>query len=165
MLQTRRWVRHLTASHLRLRRAFSAESLLAIEREIQSLERQHSGEVRFAVECALPLSWLLRSGTPRARAIELFSKQRLWDTSERNGVLIYLLLADRSVEIIADRGLNAQVNETDWKEICQSMEWAFRKGQFKDGAIRGVRAISALLPRRGESPYRRNEIDDKVLVL
>jgi uncharacterized membrane protein len=100
--------------------------MAAIEDAIARGEREHSGEVRFAVEPALDTSALVAGESARARAIEVFSLLRLWDTDERNGVLIYLLLADRDIEIVADRGVAANVNASDWEAICRDMEASFR---------------------------------------
>ena len=127
--------------------------MTAIERAIAESERQHGGEVRFAAEPALDTGALLAGQTARERAIEVFSLLRLWDTSERNGVLIYLLLADRDIEIVADRGVNAKV---------ASAEQGLKAGRNGEAVVAGIQRVSALLahhfPRRADD---RNELPDR----
>ena len=120
------------------------------------------GEVRFAAEPALDTSALLAGQTARERAIEVFSLLRLWDTSERNGVLIYLLLADRDIEIVADRGVNAKVASAEWEGICRTMEQGLKAGRNGEAVVAGIQRVSALLahhfPRRADD---RNELPDR----
>lgn len=165
MVDLRRLFRHLTITRSELRSSFAAAVIEAIEAEIRSAERRHGGELRFAVELALPVSALLRNTSPRQRAVEVFSELRVWDTEENSGVLIYVLLADRDVEIVADRGICRHVAPAEWEAICHEMEDHFRRGEFLDGARAGVRRISELLvrhfPPRRENP---NELPDRPLV-
>jgi uncharacterized membrane protein len=139
--------------------------MAAIEQAIAESEREHSGEIRFAVEPALDTRPLLAGQSARERALEVFALLRLWDTDERNGVLIYLLLADRDIEIVADRGLNV-VQAAEWEAICKSMEQALRRGEFREGVMDGVHAVSGLLarhfPRRAGD---RNELPDRPVAL
>ncbi len=129
-------------------------------------EQTHSGQVRFVVEAALPLSLVLREQKPRARALDVFSRLRIWDTEDNIGVLIYVLLADKAVEIVADRGIHRRVGDAAWRSICRTMEAAFRGGRFEDGAVAGINAINALLaehfPRRGAGP---NELSDQPVLI
>lgn len=139
--------------------------MAAIEQAIAKSEAEHSGEVRFAVEPALDPAALWRGQAARERAIEVFSLLRLWDTAERNGVLIYLLLADRDIEIIVDRGLN-MVKPDEWEAICRRIEQALRRGQFEEGVVEGIEAVSRVLashfPRRARD---RNELPDRPVAL
>jgi uncharacterized membrane protein len=156
-----RIARHLLQLPGAVARRYPAAALSAIERATAASETQHSGEVRFAVEPALETAALLAGQTARERAIEVFSLLRLWDTEQRNGVLIYLLLADRDIEIVADRGLNA-VKPEEWETICRRMEGALRRGEFQHAVVEGVQAVSGLLarhfpPRSGD----RNELPDR----
>ena len=162
----KRLARHLVTDHWSARRAFPAHVLAAIEREIGEQERRHSGELRFAVEASLPLGAVI-SGTPaRARALEHFGRLGVWDTEENNGVLIYLLLADRRVEIVADRGIHSRVGAAAWETICGEMQREFSLGNGGQGVMLGVRAMSDLLaaqypPRGGD----RNELPDRPVVI
>lgn len=119
-----------------------------IEQAIQSSERHHRGEIRFAAESALPLAALAQGRTVRDRAIDVFSELRVWDTEENTGVLIYVQLIDRDFEIVADRGINARVQASEWEAIAQRMEAEFRAGRFADGVIAGLNDVSALLTRQ-----------------
>src|ERR671914_2923428 len=120
-----RIARHLLAMPGALKRAFPPATMAAIEQAIAAGEREHRGEVRFAAEAALDVPVLFAGQSARERAIDVFSQLRVWDTAENNGVLIYLLLADRDIEIVADRGINAKLSEGEWEAICHHMEGAF----------------------------------------
>ena len=157
-----RSLRHLCTTGWRLRRDFSTETLDAIEAAINVSEASHNGELRFAIEAALDIEPLLRGLHSRARAIEVFSFLRVWDTAENSGVLIYLLLADRKVEIVADRGIAAKVEQAEWERVCRDMEQAFRAGDFRGGSIAGVQRISALLAQHFPPGIRNpNELPNK----
>ncbi|MDQ3186695.1 MAG: TPM domain-containing protein [Pseudomonadota bacterium] len=135
-----RILRHLFTGQLAVRRIFPVSSLAAIEQAIKQSEIGHEGEIRFAVEAALDMLPLLRDQSARERALEAFSQLRVWDTEHNNGVLIYLLLADRDVEIIADRGINIRVGSEEWERICRQMEADFRSGHFESGVILGIKS-------------------------
>lgn len=162
-----RTIRHLLTGQLAVQRTFSAASLEAIEQAIKQSEINHGGEICFAVEASLNTIPLLKDQNARSRAIEVFSQLRIWDTEYNNGVLIYLLLADRDVEIIADRGIHSRVSSNEWENICCAMETAFRQQQFETGVIEGINAVSQHLrkhfPLDLESP--RNEISDKPVIV
>ncbi len=161
-----RFLRHLVADRWAVRSRFPSRTMDAIEAAIAAGEARHDGELRFAVEAALPLADLLAGTSARARAIELFGRLRVWDTERNAGVLIYLLLADKRVEIVADRGIHARVGETAWEAICGMMQREFAESRFEQGAIAGVRAISDLLathfPPRPENP---DELPNQPIVL
>src|SRR6266404_7596233 len=123
--------KHLLHHHWWLRRYFPASVLDAIERAIRVGETTHSGQVRFVVEGALDGAPLFRDQPARERALDIFSSLRIWDTARNNGVLIYLLLADRNVEIIADRGIDAKVGAAGWEKICREMEKEFKSRNFE----------------------------------
>lgn len=162
-----RWLRHLATDERAVRRLFGDDGLRRVEACIAEGERVHRGQVRFAVEAALPLPRIARHVTPRERALEVFGLSRTWDTEENCGVLVYLLLADRDVEIVADRGIHRRVGEGTWESICKTMEAAFRAGRFVDGAEAGVRAVNDVLaqhfPRTGGQDG--NELPDVPIVL
>ena len=163
----RRLFRHLCADRATVRRTFPKASLQRIETLIAAGECEHRGQLRFAVEAALPLGRLLQGARPRERALEVFASLRIWDTAENCGVLVYLLLADRDVEIVADRGIHAQVGTAAWEAICQTMEKAFRAGRFGEGVEAGLAEINALLirhyPREGRPAG--NELSDRPVLL
>ncbi len=138
------------------RRAFPPSTLGAIETAIHASETAHGGEIRFAIENSLPGNLVWRGMSGRERAIEMFSNLRVWDTEHNSGVLVYLLLADHDIEIVADRGIVAQVDPAAWEAVAQTMEAAFRQGEFERGALEGIRRISELLaqnfPPSGDNP-------------
>jgi uncharacterized membrane protein len=137
-----------------------------IETAIRDAERAHAGQIRFAVESALPTSALWRRQSARARALEVFSALRVWDTEHNNGVLIYLLLADRDVEIVADRGIHSKVGAAEWERICRAMEQDFRAGRFEQGVVNGVLAVGTHLTRYFPGDDKdRNELPDKPVIL
>jgi uncharacterized membrane protein len=158
--------RHLVADRWRVRRVFPSQALALIEQAIKDGETTHSGQVRFVVEGALDGAPLFRDQSPRDRALDIFSQLRIWDTAHNNGVLIYLLLADRDVEIVADRGIDAKVGAAAWEEICRSMEADFKTGNFAGGVIKGIQAVSRQLsahfPKHRAGP---NELPDKPVVI
>ena len=162
-----RILRHVVTDHAAVRRLFPAASLTAIERAIAAGEARHRGQVCVAMEAALPPARVLRGLSPRERALEVFGLLRVWDTEENCGVLLYLLLADKDVEIVADRGIHKVVGDAAWQAICARMEAAFRDGKLADGVVAGVAELSALLaqhfPRTGEGGA--NELSDRPVIL
>ena len=146
-MQIGRFIRHAAATHWRTRMLFPAATLDAIEQAIGRAERTHAGEIRFAIETALAPGHVLNALTPRARALEVFAHLRVWDTEHNNGVLIYVQLADRDVEIVADRGFAGRVSPAEWEAVCRLMEEHFRAGRFEIGSIAGIDAIGNLLAR------------------
>jgi uncharacterized membrane protein len=162
----RRIGKHLLEHHWRVRRIFTPKVLAAIEQAIKAGEATHSGQVRFVVEGALDGKPLFRDQPARERALDIFAHLRIWDTAHNNGVLIYLLLADRKVEIVADRGIDARVGASGWQKICAGMETDFGVGNFEAGVIKGIEAVSRQLaahfpPHRGD----RNELPDAPVVM
>jgi uncharacterized membrane protein len=142
-----RMLRHLCASRAATRRRFPQAVLESIEAAIAAAERRSSGEIRFVVETALEIPDLWARLTARERALQTFSDLHIWDTELRNGVLIYVLAADRNVEIVADKGAAAQIGQADWEAACRLMEQHFRARRFAEGAIAGVGAVGGLLER------------------
>ena len=162
----KRIVRHLLLTRWNVNVAFPPRTLRAIEKAVQASHQTHIGQVRFVVEGALPIEALLTSMSARERAIDVFSQLRVWDTEHSNGVLIYLLLADRDVEIVADRGVHAHVLAAEWETICQSMEANFRRGKYEAGVLLGVEQVSELLERHFPARQdRRSELPSKPAVL
>jgi uncharacterized membrane protein len=142
-----RLLRHLFASHQQTRRRFTPAVLAEIEAAIRQAERGHAGEIRFAIDTALPLAHLWHDRGPRERALEVFARLHVWDTSANNGVLIYVLLADRAVEIIADRGVSALVPTAEWEGVCRQVEAHYRAGRYAEGSRIAVEGVGRILSR------------------
>jgi uncharacterized membrane protein len=165
-MSIKRIAKHLVQHHWRAKREFPPDVLDRIEQAIRQGETTHSGQVRFVVEGALDGRPLFRNQPARERALDVFSNLRIWDTAHNNGVLIYLLLADRDVEIVADRGIHAKVGGDGWESICRAMETEFRSGQFERGVIDGIGAVSRELAKHfpPQGPHR-NELPDAPVVM
>jgi uncharacterized membrane protein len=158
--------RHFAMTQGRVNRTFPRSTLSVIERAIKASEAAHMGEIRFVVEGALDSAPLFGGQLARERALELFSKLRIWDTEHNSGVLIYLLLADRQVEIVADRGIHAKAGSRAWTTICAAMESAFEKSNFEDGAVQGIQAVTRQLTEHFPADAgNRNELQDTPVVL
>ena len=165
-MNIQRTIKHLFAPHWIVGRAFPRRALDAIESAIRASEETHDGELRFVVEAGLHPLPLARGQSVRARALELFSSLRVWDTAHNSGVLIYVQLVDRRIEIVADRGIDARVAQQEWDAICQRLEAAFRGDRFEAGALQAIGEITELLaeyfPPQGENP---NELPNRPVVL
>lgn len=161
-----RFFRHIFTGRAAVLAAFPASTLDAIERAVREAEATHSGQIRVVIEASLDGPRLWANETARERAIEVFSLMRVWDTEHNNGVLIYLLMADRDVEIVADRGIHGHCGAETWETVCREMERHFREGRFEAGALAGVRAVGAHLARHypGTGP-RANELPDRPVVI
>lgn len=146
-----RFLKHLVSAilpaHWQVRKHFSDDALRRIEKAIKTSEQTHEGEIRFVVEACLHPIEILCKKTPKRRALELFGRFNIWDTEQNNGVLIYLLLADGDVEIVADRGIHQHVGNAGWDAICHVMELEFRQGNFESGVLQGLSEISQLLQK------------------
>jgi len=140
-----RIARHLFTTAARTRALFTPAVLTQIEAAIGAAEQQHAGEIRFAVETALPWPALWQNVDARSRALQVFAHLRIWDTHANNGVLIYVLRADRAVEIIADRGISARVTQAEWQAVCREVETHYRAGQYQEGARAAVAGVARLL--------------------
>lgn len=160
-----RTLRHLCIGSATVQRRFPADVLTVIESATVVAERRAGSQIRFAIEPALSPPALLAGATARTRAVEVFSELRVWDTARSDGVLIYLLLADRDVEIVADRGA-AGVAPSEWESCCRAMEQHFREGRFREGALAGIEGVAALLARRGAAAAAGvNELPDRPALL
>jgi uncharacterized membrane protein len=159
-----RILRHRLVDDTDVRRAFDAAALDRLTQKVAASERGHTGEIRICVEAGLPLSYLWRDATARERAVAMFGKLRVWDTEANNGVLIYLLLAEHQIEVVADRGLARHVPQSHWDGIVGGMREDFRAGRFEPGLLRAVEAVEALLrqhfPAEAGSPNP-NELSDR----
>ena len=161
-----RFWRHVLMSPLRAAKCFPGATLDAIQHEIARHEQLHRGQVCFVVEAELTTAQLWRDLDSRDRAREVFAQQGVWNTEENVGVLIYLLLADRRVEIVADRGIDARVDKGEWQRLCEQMQGLFRDRRFEEGAIAGVRGVSELLLRHFPcTSAPRNELPDRPIMM
>jgi uncharacterized membrane protein len=140
-----RLLKHRWTDERDLAKALDSAALQRIQQRVTASERHHSGEIRVCAEAGLPLSYLWRNADARERAVTMFGKLRVWDTEQNNGVLIYLLLADHRIEIVADRGLNRHVDAAQWQQIMDTMRKAFRAGHFEAGLNDAIDAVDALL--------------------
>ena len=138
---------HLLLPRSALARRFPSHALTAIEEAVEASEKLHRAEIRVAVEVALDVREMWRVRSVRKRALEVFTELGVWNTRERNGVLIYVLLAERDVEIVADSGFDGRVQESDWLRVCNVIGREFEAGRWRDGVLRGIEAIGVLLSR------------------
>jgi uncharacterized membrane protein len=152
MAQTRHWgrllgrkLRHRWLDESDTHKAIPPDLVRRLRNRVAASEKRHSGQIRIYVEAGLPMSYLWRNATSRERAVAMFGKLRVWDTEHNNGVLIYLLLAERAIEIVADRGLARRVASDEWQAIVARMGSAFREGRFEDGLTQALGEVSALL--------------------
>jgi len=165
-MQLKRTLKHLFSTRVGTRARFQASVEQTISGAIQQAESRTNGEIRFAIETALDIEDLWAGVEPRERARQVFAQLGVWDTELRNGVLIYVLVADRDVEIVADRGAAARISPTEWEAVCRLIESHFREGRFQDGALAGVEAVGGLLER--EFPSRavnRDELPNQPTLL
>ncbi|HVJ31187.1 MAG TPA: TPM domain-containing protein [Gammaproteobacteria bacterium] len=157
---------HLLLPRSALHRRYPSHVLTAIEDAIESSERMHRAEIRVAIEVALDWRTLWRMHSARERALEVFAQLGVWNTAERNGVLIYLLLAERDVEIVADQGFEDRVSSGEWQRACTLMERELAAGRWRDGILVGIEAITVLLQREFSAVARNpNEQIDRPAVL
>jgi uncharacterized membrane protein len=160
----RRILRHRWLDESDTRRAIPPELAERLGRRVAASEQRHTGEIRIYVEAGLPLSYLWRDATPRERAVAMFGKLRMWDTEQNNGVLIYLLLAEHAIELVADRGLARKVPQAEWQAIVQRMGSAFHEGRFEEGLTHALAEVSALLVQHfplQAGAADRNELPDE----
>ncbi len=165
-MQIKRFFKHLFSTPWHARRYFSHTAMHNIEVAIRQSECTHTGEIRFVVEAGLHPMDLIMGKAPRQRALELFARLGIWDTADNNGVLIYLQLADRDVEIVADRGIHGHVGAGGWEAVCREMEAAFRRGQFESGVLSGIQQIGKVLQKHfPATTANNNELPDAPLVI
>jgi uncharacterized membrane protein len=161
-----RLLRHTLTPPWRVRQLFPSRLMRTITTAIHQCETRHRGEIRFAVEASLDVPALLRKQTARERAIAVFAQLGVWDTEHNNGVLIYVLLADHDVEIIADRGINRHVGREAWETICREMELDLRQQRFQEAMLHGISAVSAHLARHYPGQGEKiNELPDQPVIL
>jgi uncharacterized membrane protein len=163
-----RWWRHLWLDERSLRRAVGRQALDRLEARVAAAEAGHSGEIRLCIEAALPWSLVWRHVSPRARAVAMFGQLRVWDTEQNNGVLIYLLLAEHAIEIVADRGLARRMSPAQWQTVMAPLQAALQRREFEQGLGQAIDAVAAVL--RSEFPLAagardENELPDRPYVV
>ena len=173
------FLRHLWLDASDARRAIPPDMLQRLAQRVAASERRHSGEIRLCVEASLPTSylWRLNAQTPmrtltRQRAVTMFGKLRVWDTEHNNGVLIYLLLAEHAIEIVADRGVARHVSPAQWQAMVARMASAFRDKRYEDGLTQALEETSAVLMEHfaldgatGAQQDNPNELPDNPLLI
>ena len=165
-MNIKRIFKHTLTTQWHSKKYFTPAVLDAIEQEISHSEAQHSGEIRFVVEGALDGAPLFKNQSAHDRALDIFSQLRIWDTQDNNGLLIYVLLADHAVEIIADRGINAKVGSSEWQTICSVMQNEFAKGNFQNGVCDAIKSITQhLIKHFPVSATDTNELPNKPVIM
>lgn len=161
----KRMLKHRWREAVTGQRALPAEMLQRLQQRVAASEQRHSGEIRIYIEAGLPPSYLWRDAPirhiTRQRALSLFGKLRVWDTAHNNGVLIYLLLAEHAIEVVADRGLNDVVEPQVWQAMLSRMRAAFLQGRFEEGLTQALEEVSALLVQH--FPLRADELNPNEL--
>lgn len=161
-----RVLRHLITPDWLARRHFSAQVLDEIEAAIVDSETRHRGELRFAVETEIELSALLRNVSPRQRAVEAFDHMGVSDTEENSGVLLFVQLVDRRVEIVVDRGIARVTDEQVWREISREMESAFARGDYGGGSVAAIARVGDVLEAHFPAyPRNPNELPDRPMLI
>ncbi len=163
-----RALRHMASSYRGAHRLFTAETMKRLQAAIGEGEATHRGEVRLIVESALPFRKIRRDMSTRQRAIDLFGTFRVWDTEENNGVLLYINIADRKIEIVADRAASRRIGDPHWQAVTGIAQSAFKDGEFERGAAEAIaaihRALTKTFPADGQET-RRNELSDAPVVI
>jgi uncharacterized membrane protein len=163
-----RWARHLWLDADDVRRVLTPAGLARLEARVRESETRHRGELRLCVEGGLPAGALWAGVDAHSRAIDLFGRLRVWDTEHNNGVLIYLLLADHRIEILADRGLASQTPPDTWRLLTEALAGSLREGRFEEGLAHAIDRVGALMRERyplRPGDHGHNELPDAVVVL
>ena len=163
--------RHLWQSERAAWHAVPDNMTKGLTARVRASERRHAGQVMVCIEGALPLSYAWRAGrqTPlsavmRQRAMAWFGRLRVWDTEHNNGVLIYLLLAERRIEIVADSGLMRHTSEAHWQAVLQALRHPLQQGDFESGLTQALESVSALLVAHFPlTDSRPNELPDLIV--
>jgi uncharacterized membrane protein len=161
-----RMLRHLSVSRRAVRKAFGPEAAYQIQELVREREALHAGEIMVVIEATLQPREIFFGKSGRERALEIFSERRVWDTERNNGVLLYVLFADRDIEILADRGIARVVPDSEWQRICALVEGRFKEGEFVAGVKVAVGEISARLAEHfPETGARANELSNRPVLI
>jgi uncharacterized membrane protein len=167
-MDLKRWFRHVFTTRAALHRAFPPAALSGIGAAIAESERRHTAEIRVAIEASLDPIHVHHGRSPRERSLQVFRDLGVWDTEANNGVLVYVLLADRSVEIVADRGYNGRVSAGEWAAVCRAMESSFRAGRFEQGMRDGIDRVGDLVAAHfpaGPGSLNPDELSNRPVIL
>ena len=166
MIHFSRLFKHLFATSRQTKKHFPLSGLQLIEDRIAESEIGHSGQIRVVIETTLSPYAIWHQQSSRERAIEVFSLQKIWDTENNNGVLIYLLMADHAFEIIADRGVHQKVGDEFWKKVCEMMEIHLKNSDFQTGVLTGIYEIDQILRQfYPASVITPNELSDEPILI
>ena len=169
MTRCRRLLRHLWLDTHSVRRLLPKHSLDRLADQVWQSEARHRGELRICVEASLPPLAVWRGLSAHQRAIDLFGQLRVWDTEHNNGVLIYLLVADRRIEILTDRGLTQLIPEATWQATVAHLGTLLQQGQFEPGLTDAIAQVGQVLAAHYPMPpgqgRKANELPDAVVVI
>jgi uncharacterized membrane protein len=166
MTTTGRYFHNLLTTRFALTRTFPVRVLDSIERAIKASETRHGGEIGFAIETSLDLPALIHGTTARDRAIKAFSDLRIWDTAANNGVLIYILLAEKDIEIVADRGFGPCVQPSEWERVCDHLRQTFKEKQFEKGSLQAIEEVTEIIARHfPHTPGDINELPNRPAII
>lgn len=163
-----RWAQHLWLDASDAQRLITPEGLQRLEDAVRASEARHLGELRVCVEGGLDVPHLWRGVEARDRALDLFSQLRVWDTEHNNGVLIYLLLADRRIEVLADRGLSQLVPDSQWRALVAELSQALRDRSVEEGLMQAIERVCELLRLHhpaSTQARRANELPDSIVLI
>ncbi|TGK00164.1 hypothetical protein EHQ53_04960 [Leptospira langatensis] len=156
---------HLSGFSL-LRKYFSSKDLKEIKSAVTDSEKSHRGEIRIAIETKLSLYQVLFGKTAKERSVEMFSFLRVWDTEENTGILVYLLLSEKKILILADRGIYKKIGQDRLNEISHKIGTGLKSGKAKEAIVEGIRELSSDLkkhfPAKGKNP---NELPDEPFIV
>lgn len=159
--------RHVITTKMAAQRMFPLDTQQRLQQTIAYGEAQHRAELQLIIEAALPLRKVLAGVSTRQRALQLFDQYRVSDTKEKNGVLLYINLADRRAELIADSGATQAIPNNIWQNICDTMLSWFKRDAFEHGTINAINSIHTELrrafPARNEA--NQNELPDAPVML
>lgn len=142
---TSRLLRHVFTPSWQLKRHLSNSDLDAIANHIEQSEAKHTAEIAIALETRLPWSYVARRTPSRERAWAVFSKMQVWDTPDNNGILIYFLMADKRIEIVADRACASIIDDAQWKTWVHTLYLAVKNETLADGLQTVVSEMTAQL--------------------
>ncbi|WP_180172045.1 TPM domain-containing protein [Acinetobacter sp. YH12023] len=161
----KRWLKHffyMPAAN----RFFNKQDQQAIAQAVTEAEHGHVGEIQVVIEGHIPSNQAYYQNT-RARAEQLFAELGVWDTEFNSGVLLYLNLCERQVEIVIDRGMRQATDAQVWQDICARIIQSMQNKQYRIALTVGVKEIGEVMDHfyAGKSVDRNNEIANAPIIL